>query len=77
MLSEGLNGTEIERETEVKWPVQKQSFFVLNVVEIHLPQLSSPFFDGVTKFHTFFAAKVDNMFGLSSQVKRGKIRRAD
>lgn len=54
MLSEGLSGTEIERETEVKWPVQKQSFFVLNVVEIHLPQLSSPFFDGVTKFHTFF-----------------------
>ena len=53
MLSEGLNGTEIERETEVKWPVQKQPFFVLNIVEIHLPQLSSPFFDGVIKFHTF------------------------
>lgn len=64
MLSEGLNNTEIKREAEVEYPVQNQWFFVFNIVEIHLSLLSIP----------FFAAKVDNIFGLSFQVRgRGKL----
>lgn len=71
MLSEGLNGTETKRKTEVEQAVQKQSFLVLNIVKIYLSQLSRlVFFVGVINFYTFFA--VGNIFGLPFQVRRGK-----